>query len=118
VDYRTTPIYHGILYLFGTMADYTQMHVFFAVTTAAVILFTAFLCAVLVAFFRLLRTLDRIAQEVEEETQNIREDLNDLREDMHKGFRFVPFFHFFGKAAMRAAKQKKARKRVATKINK
>jgi hypothetical protein len=93
------------------MTDYTQMHVFFAVTTVAVILFTAFLCAVLVALYRLLRTLDDIAQNVEEETDEIRADLDDLREDLREGFRFVPLFHFFGKAARRAVKRKNARRR-------
>jgi hypothetical protein len=96
------------------MTDYTQMHVFFAVTTAAVILFTAFLCAVLVALYRLLRTLDDIAQNVEEETDEIRADLDDLRDDLREGFRSVPLlplFHFFGKAARRAVQRKKARRR-------
>ncbi len=81
------------------MDDFTQMHAFFAVTTAAVILVTALVCATLVALVRFLRTLDRIANHVEEETQEIREDLDDLREDLHNGFRLVPFFRFFGSSA-------------------
>jgi hypothetical protein len=89
------------------MTDFTQMHVFFAVTTAAVILFTIFLCAVLAAVFKLLRTLDDIAQNVEEESQLIREDLKELRSDVRSGLRFVPFLHFFGKSARRIAKRKR-----------
>lgn len=77
------------------MDDFVQMHVFFAVTTAAVILVTAFVCASLVALFRFLRTLDRIATEVEEETAEIREDLDQLREGVKERFRLV--LHFFGK---------------------
>jgi hypothetical protein len=90
------------------MDDFTQMHVFFVVTTAATILVTAFVCAVLVAGLRFFRTLDRIAGEVEEEAAEIRSDLNDLRAELHKGFRFVPWLSFFGKSAKRIASHKKA----------
>lgn len=96
------------------MTDFTQMHVFFAVTTAAVILVTALMGGVLVALFRFLRTLDRIAGEVEEETAEIRADLSELREGVKKGFRFVPWFHFFGKAGKRVARKSATRKKTRT----
>jgi hypothetical protein len=89
------------------MSEFAQMHIFFAVTTAAVILLTALMGGVLVALFRLFRTLDRIASEVHEEAEQIREDLADMRAGVKKGFRFVPFLTFFGKTATRAAKKKK-----------
>lgn len=92
------------------MADYTQMHVFFVVTTAAVILVTAFVCAALVAFTIFLRTLDRIANEVEEEAQELRADLDELREGVKDKFRLVPWFNFFGKAGKRATRKKASRK--------
>lgn len=92
------------------MDDFTQMHVFFAVTTAAVILVTAFVCATLVALFRFLRTLERIAGHVEEEAQEIREDLDELRSGLKNGFRFVPWFSFFGKTAKRVSRKKAPRK--------
>ena len=92
------------------MDDFTQMHVFFAVTTAAVVLVTALVCGVLVALFRFMRTLDRIAELVEEETAEIREDLGELRSGLKKGFRFVPWFTFFGKTARRVARKKTPRK--------
>ncbi len=82
------------------------MHVFFAVTTAATILVTAFVCAVLVALFRFFNTLNRIANEVEDEAQEIRADLDEMREGMQKGFRFVPLFNFFAKSAKRVAPKK------------
>jgi hypothetical protein len=46
---------------------------------------------------------------VEEEAVEIRADLDGLREDVRRGFRFVPLFNFFGKAAKRVAKAKKPR---------
>jgi hypothetical protein len=91
------------------MTDFTQMHIFFAVTTASVILVAVFTCAMLVAVTRLFLTLDDIATSVEEETDEIRADLDELRGNVRKGFRFVPLFHFFGKAALRSAKRKRAR---------
>lgn len=81
------------------MDDFVQMHVFFAVTTAAVILVTAFICAALVALTRFLRTLDSIATEVEEEAAEIREDLDNLREGVKERFRLV--LHFFGRTKKR-----------------
>jgi hypothetical protein len=92
------------------MTDFTQMHIFFAVTTAAVILLTALTCGVLVALMRFFVTLNRIAQNVHEEAEEIRADLNELREDVKRGFRFVPFFNFFSKTAKRSMKKKSARK--------
>lgn len=94
------------------MTDFTQMHVFFAVTTGAVILVTALVCAVLVALFRFFNTLNRIATEVKEEAMEIRADLDTMREDMKEGFRFVPLFKFFGKSAKRVARKKMARKKA------
>lgn len=95
------------------MTDFTQMHVFFAVTTAAVILVTALICAVLVAFFRFFNTLNRIANEVQEEAMEIRADLDEMREGMKEGFRFVPLFNFFGKSAKRATRKKPARRKAS-----
>jgi hypothetical protein len=92
------------------MDDFTQMHIFFAVTTGAVILITALVCAVLFMLARFLRTLDRIAEEVEEEAAEIRADLSELRSGLKKGFRFVPWFGFFGKTAKRLSTKKRARK--------
>ncbi|HWU24356.1 MAG TPA: hypothetical protein VN086_01215 [Candidatus Paceibacterota bacterium] len=94
------------------MTDFTQMHIFFAVTTAAVILVTALMGGVLVALFRFLRTLDRIANEVEDEAAEIRADLDELREGVKKGFRLVPWFNFFGKAAKRMPRKSASRKKT------
>lgn len=87
------------------MADFTQMHVFFVVTTAAVILVTAFVCAALVMLIRFLHTLDGIATEVEEEAAEIREDLDHLREGAKRRFRLV--LHFFGKTKRRITRKAK-----------
>lgn len=92
------------------MTDFTQMHVFFAVTTAAVILTTALIGGVLVALFRFLRTLDRIANEVEDEAAEIRADLDELRAGVKKKFRFVPWFTFLGKMGKRMTRKSASRK--------
>lgn len=94
------------------MNDFAQMHAFFAVTTVAVILMTALVCGALVALIRFLRTLDRIANNVEEEAAEIRADLEDLREGVKEKFRFVPWFTFFGKAGKRLSRRSAARKKA------
>jgi len=90
------------------MDEFLKMDVFFAVSTAAVILITALFCGVLVFLMRFLNTLTRIATEVEEETEAIRADLSELRADMSKGFRLVPLFSFFGKAHKRLSRKRKS----------
>ncbi len=97
------------------MADYTQMHIFFAVTTGAVIILTALVGALLFMLVRFMRTLDRIASHVEEEAGEIREDLGELRSDLKKGFRFVPWFNFFGKTAKRVSRKTPSRKNTRSK---
>lgn len=87
------------------MTDFIQMHVFFAVTTAAVILLTAFACAALVALTRFLLTLDNIATEVEEEAEEIRADIDHLREGVKERFRMV--FHVFGRTKKRISGKSK-----------
>jgi hypothetical protein len=96
------------------MTDFTQMHIFFAVTTAAVVLLTAFACGALVALLRFLRTLDRIANEVEEEATLMRADLDELREGVKKGFRLVPWLNFFGKVGKRLPRKSAPRKNTRT----
>lgn len=96
------------------MDDFTQMHVFFAVTTGAVIIVTALLGGLLVALFRFFTTLNRIAEEVHQSAEDIRADLNELRADVKKRFRFVPFFNFFSKTAKHGLGKKSARKTAQT----
>ncbi|MDB4991760.1 MAG: hypothetical protein JWL75_5 [Parcubacteria group bacterium] len=92
------------------MDDYTQMYIFFAVTTAAVILITALMGGLLVMLIRFFNTLNHIAKDVQESAEEIRADFDELREDVKRGFRFVPFFNFFSKTAKRGTPKKSARK--------
>lgn len=89
------------------MDDFTQMHIFFAVTTVAVVVLALLGAMLLIALIRVLRTIDRIANEVEEEAAEIRADLDGLRKDMKKGLRLVPWFGFFGKLARRTSSRKR-----------
>ncbi len=93
------------------MDEFFKMDVFFVVATAATVVVALCVCVMLAYATKLLRTLDRIAQEVEEEAQEIREDLDEMREEIRDGKnRFLSLFSFFGKGAKRVAKHTKRRK--------
>lgn len=61
------------------MEDILKMDIFFVVTTIGVVVVSVCVVLVLLAFHKLLRTLDRIAGEVEEEAQALRADLAEAR---------------------------------------
>jgi hypothetical protein len=93
------------------MDEFFKMDVFFVVATAAAVVVALCLCVMLAYATKFLRTLDRIAQEVEGEAQEIREDLDELREEIRDGKnRFLSLFSFFGKGARRVTKHTKRRK--------
>jgi CHAD domain-containing protein len=94
------------------MDPFYKMDIFFVVATAAVAVVALCMCVVLVYLAKLLKTLDRIATEVEEETEEIRGDLHDMRLKMRRsGTWFVPLLSFFGRSAKRLASGKKRKKR-------
>lgn len=95
------------------MDAFLKMDVFFVVATAAVVVVAALVGVLLYRAIRLMRTLERIASEVQEEAGEIRADLRNLRQDvLARGLRFAPFLGMFGKIAKRAVKKKFSRKKT------
>jgi hypothetical protein len=92
----------------GTMTDLLKMDIFFVVATAATALVAAGLIVALVYTVRLLRTMNRVAENIEEEAEAIREDIKDARESV-RGFRLGSLFSLFGKGVKRA-KRKQSKK--------
>jgi|CXWL01.1.fsa_nt_gi uncharacterized membrane protein (DUF106 family) len=90
------------------MNEFLKMDVFFVVTTVIAIIVGILVCVVLYYFARFLRTLNRIADEIEEETQVIRADIREARDNIKReGVRLRDLFSFFGKSARKMVSRKK-----------
>lgn len=63
------------------MDDFLKMDIFFGVATAATIIITMLVAIVLMQAIRLMRSLSRITDEVEEEAKALRKDLDDARKE-------------------------------------
>lgn len=87
------------------MTDFLKMDVFFGVATVATVAVSLALIVVLVYAVRLLRTLNRIGDDIKEETEAIREDVNDVRRKV-RGFKLASFFSTFFKKSARQKKRK------------
>ncbi|HET9641699.1 MAG TPA: hypothetical protein VFP46_02535 [Candidatus Paceibacterota bacterium] len=67
------------------MTDFLEMHVFFAVTTAIVVILGALIGLVLWRIQRILKITERIVQVAAMESELIRHDIADLRRDLREG---------------------------------
>lgn len=86
------------------MEDILKMDIFFVVATAVTVLVGATVVVALMQAVRLLKTLNRIGQEIAEETEAIRQDIKDARK---KARSFVGLAPLLGKAARRAVSRAK-----------
>lgn len=73
------------------MTDLLKMDIFFVVATIATASVAAGIIVALVYVVRLLRTMNRVADEIEEEAEAIRKDIKDARARA-RGFRFSDLF--------------------------
>lgn len=79
------------------MDDFLKMDVFFALTSAAVLVVTVLVGFVLVRLLRILKSLERIVALAEQETELVREDLVHLREKASKeGLKLRHIVSFLG----------------------
>lgn len=69
----------------AVMADFIEMHVFFAVTTLVVIIIGALLAMGLWRLNRILKEAEHIAKIAAMESDLIRQDIEDLRKDLKEG---------------------------------
>lgn len=80
----------------NSMDQFLKMDVFFAVTTAMVIILGILLAFILWRVFRILGHVEHISDIASDEAGRIREDVRDLRAHVRaEGLRLFPFTQFF-----------------------
>jgi hypothetical protein len=79
------------------MGDFAQMHIFFAVTTATVVIVGILVAIALYYIVSILRTIDKLSKVALEEGELIREDIADLRESVRNEGKKLKSFAKFGK---------------------
>lgn len=79
------------------MGDFAQMHVFFVVTTIAVVLVALLVCIALYFVVRILRTVDRFSEEALDEAKLMRGDIAELRGSVKREGAKLKHFAKFGK---------------------
>ncbi len=88
------------------MNDFTAMHVFFIVTTAAVVLIGVLIALILMRILRILRHAERITEMAAHESALIREDVAEFRLRVKaSGFRFTDAVRLAVKSIERMAKR-------------
>lgn len=88
------------------MSDFLKMDIFFVVATVATVLVAALIIVALVHVVKLLQTLNRIGEEVEEEAKALREDIEEARSHVRE-FSMSQLFSLITKKAKRAVARKK-----------
>ncbi|MCE9540944.1 hypothetical protein K8R03_00070 [Candidatus Kaiserbacteria bacterium] len=84
------------------MNDFTMMHVFFAVTTLAVLVFSLLACIAAWYVIRILKTVDSFSKAALEEAQQLRADIGQMRATVRaEGFKFKTLARFIKKQAAR-----------------
>ena len=76
------------------MTEFFKMDAFFVVATIATVVIAAITIVALVYAVRFLRTINRVADEIEEEADATREVIKDARKSV-RGFRFGQLFSLF-----------------------
>ena len=92
------------------MEDVLKMDIFFVVATVVTVLIGAVIVVALVQAVRLLKTLNRIGEEIAEETEAIRQDIKDARKKA-RSFALAGLAPLFGKAAKRVVSRAKRKKK-------
>lgn len=90
------------------MSEFAEMHIFFVVTTAAVVLVTALVAYALYRVVRILRNVERISDMAAEEGTLLRGDIAGLRSSIQtEGFKFKTLLGVFRRSAERMVKRTK-----------
>jgi hypothetical protein len=80
------------------MSEFLKMDIFFAVSTAAVVILTILLSIALIYVLRILRTVERISREASEEATRIRADIQELRSGIRiEGLKWKSIARMFGR---------------------
>lgn len=93
------------------MGEILQANIFFIITSIAVVVFTLFLCIILYQVIRILKSIRKIVNRVEEGSELIAEDVSQLRAYVVEGSLVSQIMSFFfgmgSKGAPRARKKSK-----------
>ena len=93
------------------MSEFLKMDVFFVVATLGFVVLGVLLCVVLVYVIQLLRTINRVADTVEDETEAIKGDLDDARASIRSGGNsLMALMGLTGKTGKRLLTKKKKKK--------
>jgi hypothetical protein len=78
------------------MNDFVQMHIFFFVTTIAVVIVGVLLAIILFRIYQILSHVEDISREISEESTLVRADIADLRSNVrNQGFKMKFLSSFF-----------------------
>ena len=94
------------------MTEVLQANIFFFIASVGVILFTLLVCVALYQVVKILRSIRRIVERVEEGSETIAEDVSQLRSFVLEGSLFSQVISFFmgAKSASPKRKRKKTNK--------
>ena len=67
------------------MSEMLQTNIFFVITSVAVVVFTLFLCVILYQIIKILRSIRRVVERVDEGSEVIAEDVSQLRAYVTEG---------------------------------
>jgi sensor domain CHASE-containing protein len=90
------------------MNEFLKMDIFFVIATIGFVVMALLLVVVMVYTIQLLRTLNRVADTVEEEAHALKGDLDDARKSIRRGgVGLLSLFGFAGKTRKRLLAKKK-----------
>ena len=90
------------------MSEILQANIFFAITSVAVIIATLFVCIILYQIIKLLKSIRRIVNRIDEGSEVIAEDVAQLRAYVTEGSLVSQIMGFvFGATAKKASRTKR-----------
>ncbi len=92
------------------MNEFLKMDIFFAMTTAVVVLIGIFSLVALFYIIKILRSVDHVADNVSKESDSLREDITILRHKVRdEGMKMQHLLDFFAGIKNRKEKHKKTK---------
>ncbi len=90
------------------MSEILQTNIFFAITSASVVLFTVLLCVAIYQVIKILKSIRRIVARIDEGSEVIAEDVSQLRAYVTEGSLVSQVLSFvMGTKARKATRKKK-----------
>jgi hypothetical protein len=90
------------------MDEFLMMNIFFVIAAIGFVVFIVLIAIALFYVIQLVRTLERIAQTVEDEAQALKNDFDEARAGLKKGgLSLLSLFGFAGKTGARLIKKRR-----------